>query len=335
MIADLLGIIFETNPVSSRAWLYNLSYSMCLSTNYYASGKDPKLCWLLPGQPFRICPLIDYFVFPHDFVKSKYPTFSSFVNEMLDSSYYVLVDLDSYYLRGSEYHFSHDCLINGYGDKDIFLCNDYFGSHYKTMEINAEVLNNSFDGMIKYSLNDYIGGIVCIKPVENYIHKFDTTKLRYALEDYINGELSKDYSTNEIYQFERVYSIDYKTKVVYGVNCYDAVCKYFEMCLQEQIPVAHMVPSMILQRNDLIYDGLVFLINDLGIDSLNTLLSIAANIVEEAEILLSMIIKQNTNKYLGKNSEEKTYLKFISYINNIKKYDIELTSKYIDLLKHI
>lgn len=234
-----------------------------------------------------------------------------YIEKCIDNDYYVLLDIDAFYipLYYSNSHYTHEIMIYGYNScKSIFYVRDFFdGQNYEIAECSYKDMISAFRGVDEKKLYAYYDGILALKLNE----KFDVN-------------IYKDEIKTKIFNFYN-YSFEIDKYKNYGGSIFDSLIVQLNDERNINAPYTFLVIHMNFIKIHI--DLMVYrikLLNDLNY-ILEEQLSKLILIKKEAEIYLNKFIKYKLN--------EKRYQNTLS--ENISNKIIILKKEYLKVLSQI
>ena len=284
-------------------------------------------------------PLVYSHGMSRSFVEKKWSNATSFLKDMINDEYYVIMLVDTYYINAyrdtyGKQHYYHDILVYGYDDeKEVFLVADCFvNGKYEFATCTYDELESGF---IHSYRDDWINGIRLFKLKEEpYIGiGYNTEYMAKACERYLNGATS-----NVSTYIEGRRRFDLRDRFVDGLQVYDELVKYVEnesdewstydirlfYVLYDHAKLFRYLTKQLMQRNQIVnapnlYKSFLDIEN--RIKNLYMLV-LKYNVTGNEKVKLDIVEKISNIKCL-ENAAVEDFTKSI----NVTKEDIEIERK--------
>lgn len=325
MILSVEYPIITTNPDHAHLLSilgYNTFSKPWILNNYInlVSGfsQEDERPWInfYKFQNYIECPLIDVNIFDRNFINTN--SFFQFVFESFKESYFIILNLDLFYLSSSpcfqKVHWPHQTLLFGLEDNTIYLGDFYKNQKYiHTTEPFQNVLN-AFENMEKLEADydnifcrlTFFKKILLIKKTKLSV-ELDIYSIRTQLLDFLNAKnLMEKYVSPESGCF---------SNMEYGIAALERLQNYVTKCTDK----LYIKPfHVLIDHSKLMWERLNCLL-DCGIE-INSFITAYGSLLECAKNLTPLVIKFNvrgTEKL--KNMICKTLLYFIEEEKKIIK----------------
>lgn len=238
------------------------------------------------------------------------------IKKFINSNFYVLVNIDCFYIKNynANHHHSHEIMIFGYDDDlRLFYVKDFFdGKLYTSSECTYSEFSTAFKSYKEHNFIAYYDGVLALKLNPNPDLSIDYTGIRTTLINYSNALFYNNAKRN------------------YGISIFDAV----EYQLSDERNHGAPVSFLIVKFN-FIRDNIILM--KMRIDFFSKIYSYEFS---DEKVALDNLIKRVenlTNIFLKKFMEHKRFdihedVKFICKIKEIRKLFQEIIHSFTNKL---
>lgn len=224
---------------------------------------------------------------------------TNIIKHLIDLDYYVLINIDCFYLKAynKKNHNSHEVMIYGYYDElQIFYIKDFFdGKFYTSNVCTFDELALAFNSFNNLNLALYSDGILALKvnPLPDF--SVDFIDIKTKIHDYINAKF-----------YENV-------KINYGISLFDIIEYQLKDERNHGAPMLFLINKVNFVRDN------IFLMK-MRIDYFNQFIDLAE--------------EQNVLKNLVANMESLSNVCYNMLMNN-ERFNIHENSKFLIKIKVI
>ncbi|MFA9466405.1 MAG: hypothetical protein ACERKN_19255 [Velocimicrobium sp.] len=322
----------QTNKEATRWIMANYINQVCYITR---TGLDMNF---YPLMNHSLCPCIDYQRISKTLISSKWEDLLEFLFDCINSSYYIMIYLDWFYIPTSrvygERHLNHPTLVYGYDHTErIFNVAD-FNKNFKFSftELSYDIIKKAIVSQTEkmpFMNERYFGSedAILYKNREDYLFDIDKSILKQKFEYYLYSEnLSELYNQQDIFYFKN-------SNAIFGIDSLTKICDYLLNKL-EYDNINYKLFTVPKERTELMLKRLDYLNNIFEKDALVTLNEKFLNIFNQYKYILNLSIKFNIYNDNGNGRKDNEIINnIVDRIEQVKDVEKDTFSLLINSMR--
>lgn len=180
---------------------------------------------------YRECPILSCQRIKKEFIDAMEGGLIDFVKKALQKNYYVVLPVETKYIKEYDFEGIHEMMIYGYADsKTLYVADNFKQGKYRTSVCNVEELihatsqiedpqnwKNGFDGMIEM-----------LSYREQGRARFELPRVIESIRDYLNSSATKEW-----YVLRAMWDADEVRNRCFGMQCYNAIFQHIQIAKEQ------------------------------------------------------------------------------------------------------
>ena len=274
---------------------------------------------------------------PYDYLKLIKSDVIDFIKACINRNLYLFFDIDMYYIQAYKLHFNkshliHEIFIYGYDDdKQVFYMGDNTTGKYNHDLVTYEEIITSTNVILDlYRYNNEDAELYKYKEKSIYMMSVEKNVERNWQDQHFSQDVFEINVKKIINDLKEYLLLDnyaegykYSNYYVYGIDCYNELLKFVSHAMENNLHVDRRAFYSFIEHKKLMLLRMEF-IN--GNYDLNQIIEKYSNLVNEFNILMSLILKANMVK------DNDLWEKIIVKLKAFKEEEIVLINEFIRIL---